>query len=125
MLIKTERWNRAEVWDNYKAGIIDVVTGKVIVPIRFDELYWRIETFRSPAPRVPPLPPKLHGFACFTDDGEAVAYDVDGNIDEWKAWELPRLNSEKEPPSRSVDSLYIIHRSEPTSQEAIANAVVC
>lgn len=105
MQIKYDRWNRVEVWDNYKAGIIDKGTGKVIVPIRFDELYWRIETFRSPAPRIPPLPPKLHGFACFTDDGEAVAYDVDGNIDEWKDWEKWRLKADDDLPSRSLESI--------------------
>lgn len=101
MQIKDQRWNRAVVWDNYKAGVIDTDTGKVIVPIRFDELYWRVQTFRSPGRGIKPMSPLLVGFACFTDDGEALAYDANGNIDVWKDWENVRLTP-PEPPTRSL-----------------------
>lgn len=104
MFVKTKRWNRAEVWDNHKAGVIDIATGQVIVPVRYDELYWRVQTFRSPAPGVPPEPPLLVGFACFTDEGEAVAYDADGKPDEWKDWELGRLSS-PELPSQTLQEI--------------------
>lgn len=43
----------------------------------------------------------LAGFACFTDDGEAVAYDADGNLDTWKDWENVRLTP-PDPPGRPV-----------------------
>lgn len=104
MIIKEERWNRAVVWDNYKAGVIDTDTGKVIVPIQFDELYWRVQTFSSPGRGVPPKPSLLVGFACFTDEGEAVAYDADGNIDDWKDWESGCL-SQPEPPKGCLDEI--------------------
>lgn len=97
MIIKEKRWNRAIVWDNYKAGVIDTDSGRIIVPIRFDELDWRVQTFRSPEPGIPPKPPLLVGFACFTDEGEAIAFDSDGNLDYWKDWEAGciQLNPQK------------------------------
>lgn len=91
-------------WDNYKAGVIDLSTGKTVVPIRFDELYWRIQTFENPEPGIPRKPPVLIGFACFTDEGESVAYDTDGEVDEWRDWELPML-SQSELPQRTVESI--------------------
>ena len=35
-----------------------------------------------------------HGYACFTNDGVAQAYDREGNPCEFEAWEQPRLNPE-------------------------------
>ena len=106
MIIKEERGNRAVVWDNYKAGVIDTVTGKVIIPIRYDEIAWRIRSFSSPGPGIPPKPCEMAGFACFTDEGEAVAYDFDGNVDSWKDWEEGHLNLTPEPrPKQSLASV--------------------
>lgn len=98
MKIYDERENRAIVWDNYKAGVMNTETGEIIVPIRFDEVHWRIRSFRSPGPRIPPPPIEIAGFACFTDDGEAIAYDFDGNVSDWKDWEIGRV--QLTPPKR-------------------------
>lgn len=97
MLIKDKRGNRAVVWDNYKAGVINTDTGEVIIPIRYDEVSWRIRVYSSPGPGIPPKPCELVGFACFTDAGEAVAYDCDGNIDDWKDWEQGYLHLTPDP----------------------------
>lgn len=106
MLIKEERWNRGIVWDKYKAGVINLDSGKVIIPIRFDELDWRIQTFRSPGPGIPPKSAQLIGFACFTNEGEAVAYDADGNIDDWKDWEVGFLHLTPDPrPEKSLEEI--------------------
>lgn len=104
MLIKEERWNRAVVWENYKAGVVNADTGLVIVPIRFDEVHWRIQTFSSPGPGIPPKPPLFVGFACFTDDGESIAYDSDGNIDKWRDWEKEYL-VRPHPPTKSLSEV--------------------
>lgn len=104
MIIKESRYNRGIVWDNYKAGVINLDDNRIIIPIRFDEIYWRIQTFKSPGPKLAPNPPEFIGFACFNDDGEAVAYDADGNIDEWRDWEQPVIEYD-EMPQRTVESI--------------------
>lgn len=94
------------MWDNYKAGVVNTDNGEIIVPIRYDEIHWRIRSFKSPGPGIPPPPIEMAGFACFTDDGEAVAYDFDGNVDKWKDWEEGRVFPNPERPSaRSVEDI--------------------
>lgn len=106
MRIYDERRDRAIVWDNYKAGVMNTANGDIIVPIRYDEIHWRIRSFRSPGPGIPPPPIEMAGFACFTDEGEAVAYDFDGNEDTWKDWEESLVNPNPERPSeRSAEDI--------------------
>ena len=104
MKIFRERDSRAIVWDNYKAGVIDSTSNKIIIPIRFDELYERIEVFKHERGKPVQLP-KLIGFACFTDEGEAVAYDIDGNIDEWREWEIPMVDTYDDIPDKPLSEI--------------------
>lgn len=81
---------RAIVWENYKAGVIDSISGEVIVPVIYDELYPRIQTFPASA-GVRPRKPELIGFAAFTDEGVEQAFTIDGKHDEWREWEQDYL----------------------------------
>lgn len=97
-----ERDNRTIVWENLKAGVIESNSGKIIVPIRFDELYERFyhnDNVQEGQPTITVI-----GYACFIDDGEAIAYDTNGNIDQWRDWEYP-LMEQPELPNRSVESI--------------------
>lgn len=106
MQIRDKRGNRAVMWDNYKAGVIDTETEEIIVPIRFDEVSWRIQTFRSPCRMVPPLPTEYAGFACFTNEGEEVILDMNGKPDELKYWEANRIRREEpESPEESLEEI--------------------
>jgi hypothetical protein len=88
----------AIVWKDYKAGVLDSATGEIVVPIRFDELHQRLQSgIKDEHGRQ--TRPKLIGFACFTNDGETIAYDICGKEDSWQSWE-----------QSMVVNPYVIHR---------------
>ena len=90
----------AEAWKDYKAGVIDR-NGKVVVPIIYDELQGRYETVDVPDEEKHTIiledgtekkvgPNARHvfrGFAGFTNDGKAQAYDENMQPCEFADWE--------------------------------------
>lgn len=72
-----EHSNRTIIWRDYKTGVIESDTGKGIVPCRFDEIEPRVQSLKAPY-GVHPKPSVLIGFACFTNEGESLAYGLSG-----------------------------------------------
>ena len=87
---------RAIAWKNCKGGVINAMTGEEVIPIRFDEVYLRLQ--RGPKDEHGrPTRPTAIGYACFTDEGESCVFDMDGNIDFWRDWEHPMIEENREP----------------------------
>jgi hypothetical protein len=80
----------AIVWKDYKAGVLNTATGDIVIPICFDELHPRLQ-YGIKDEHGRQTRPKLIGFACFTNGGKAIAFDLLGKEDSWQAWEDPML----------------------------------
>lgn len=110
----------AITWKDYKAGVINQ-QGETVIPFVYDEIETRYK--RVPIPeeerrtikaddgsvlRVgPTCRDEFRGYACFTNDGEAQAYDEDCQPDMFYDWEQERQNRETEYENKGVAAMHI------------------
>ena len=107
-------------WKDHKAGVINR-KGETIIPFIYDEIEPRYK--RVPVPEEeqrtittddgttlhigPTCRDYFRGYACFTNDGEAQAYDEDCMPDMFYDWEQQRLNYEPEYENIEVGAMHI------------------
>lgn len=120
----------ATAWKDYKAGVIDR-QGNEIIPIIYDEIEPRTECVPIPEEerqkvilddgsviyKDPKYRWEFRGYACFTNNGVAQAYDENCQPCEFCDWETPRMNRKpeydnKEAETMSVDELEELIRDE-------------
>lgn len=95
-------------WKDYKAGVINK-RNEVVIPFIYDEIYQRFQHVDNPNPKkiiredgtefIIPYTKKLHifkGYACFTDEGEEQAYDVNMQPCEFEDWEREFMDQKYE-----------------------------
>lgn len=110
----------AVTWKDYKAGVVNQ-KGETVIPFIYDEIESRYQRVAIPeeerrtvttddgtALRVgPTCRDVFRGYACFTNDGEAQAYDEDCQPDVFYDWEQQRLNCEPEYENKEVAAMHI------------------
>lgn len=119
-------------WRDYKAGVIDR-EGEVVIPFVYDEIETRYKRVPIPeevrrtikaddgtALRVgPTCRDEFRGYACFTNNGDARAYDQACQPDVFYDWEQHRLNHEPEYENKEVAAMLVDELEEIIKKEYV------